>query len=713
MIDLLLELFSEEIPARMQAGAIKQLHDAILAELVQLRIVHGAVQQFVTPRRLAVIVKDLPDLQPDVTIEKKGPKLNAPEAAIAGFCKSANVERNDLQMAGEGKDAHYVHVAQLKGQAVAHILPEIINKIIANFHWPKSMRSSGGRSSAILSSGGRSSSIQTNVELLQEAEQVWVRPLRGIICLLGDEILPVEYAGVQAGRTSFGHRFMAGEELYIANANQYQAKLRAAYVIADAQERKANIEAQLHEAAGNHGLVLHQDDGLLDEVTGLVEYPVVMIGSFDAAYLRLPPEVLVLEMRNHQKYFALKNKMGEVVNKFAVVANIAANDGGTAIAAGNERVLKARLEDGAFYYEQDLKKPLDVWAEGLKAVIFHQKLGSVAQKIERIKHLAKHVVKFVPDADIEKTLRAASLCKADLTTGMVGEFPELQGIIGRYYALAQGEDEAVAEAIKQHYQPLGANDDVPTAPISVVIALADKLDSMAGLFAVGEFPTGSKDPFALRRAALGVIRIIRAHGLQLSLKDTLQVAIIQITNSQELAQPLVEKLYQFMLERLKVALRDDGMRYDAIEAILHDDNQYDINYLIMRINVLDGFLQTEAGANVLAAYKRASNILKKEEQKDKVKYDGRFDVVKLQQSEEIGLVEAIKSVEMRVQELLQADFFADAMHAICQLRPQLEAFFANVTVNADDNELRVNRLNILATVRNMLHQVADFSQLEG
>ena len=688
MTDLLLELFSEEIPARMQAGAIKQLHDAIVAELAQLRLEHGAVQQFVTPRRLAVIVQGLSDVQPDITIERKGPKLNSPELAIAGFCKAAGIERKDLQVVGEGKDAHYTHVAHVKGKAVASILPETINKIIANFHWQKSMRAGAG-------------------------EQSWVRPLRGIICLFGNEILPVEYAGVKAGRTTFGHRFMSSGEIQVVNTGEYEAKLKSAFVMANASERRIYIEAQLHQVALKHGLHVHKDEGLLDEVAGLVENPVVLVGSFAADYLRLPPEVLVLEMRHHQKYFALKNAKGEVVNKFAVVANIAASDGGAAIIAGNERVLKARLEDGAFYYEQDLKKPLDVWANGLQHVVFHQKLGNVAEKIERIKHLAEYIVPFVPHASVEKTLRAATLCKADLTTGMVGEFPELQGVMGRYYAIAQGEDAAVAEAIKQHYQPLGSNDDLPNVPEAIVISLSDKIDSMAGLFAVGELPTGSKDPFALRRAALGVIRIIRAHNLHLPLKELLQKAVMQVVHSSEKSQPITEKLYQFMLERLKVALRDDGIRYDAVEAILHDANEHDINRLILRVQILHEFLQTDAGANLLAAYKRASNILKKEEQKDKMQYDGNFIYANLQQNEEIALVDAIAAAEVKVQKLLKDEQFTEAMQVVGELRPELDAFFAVVTVNADESFLRINRLNVLAAIRNMLHQVADFSKLEG
>jgi glycyl-tRNA synthetase beta chain len=680
MTDLLLELFSEEIPARMQLAAIQQLSKAVLGGLTEARIEYSEVQQFSTPRRIAIIVQGLPDVQPDITIEKKAPKLSAPQAAIDGFCMANNVALSDLEVVGEGKDAHYLLKQHLHGQNVADILPALLRDVVSGFHWPKSMRWGNGT-------------------------QSWVRPMRGIIALFGEAIIPLEYAGVKSGRTTYGHRFMSEGEIIITHADEYETKLRKAKVITNREERKASILAQAEQTASEHNLSLRHDAGLLEEVTGLVEYPAVLCGEFSADYLRLPPEVLVLEMRHHQKYFALSGANGEISNHFIITANIETADAGAKIIKGNERVLKARLEDGVFYYEQDLKKPLNEWAKGLESVIFHQKLGSIAEKIKRITSLAEYLTIFVSHAIPAKVKRAAELCKADLTTGMVGEFPELQGIMGRYYALAQGEDAEVAESIKEHYQPVGANDELPTTPCGIVISLADKLDSLAGLFAAGEIPTGSKDPFALRRAALGIIRIIRSNNLHLPLKHILEIAIKPFSHKPELAA----QLYGFMLDRLRASLKDEDVRYDAIEAILADAHELDFNKIISKIKLLNGFMLSDDGANVLNLYKRASNILKKES----AHYDGMFIYDDLILEQEKTLVDTLARLEGEIKTLLSHNNFAESLQAAATLRTPLDAFFEGVMVNVDDAKIRHNRLNILTSVQILLHKIADFSKLEG
>jgi glycyl-tRNA synthetase beta chain len=686
MTDLLLELFSEEIPARMQVAAIKQLSKAVLGKLTEARLVYGEVEEFSTPRRIAIIVRDLPDMQPDITLEKKAPKLNAPQAALDGFCKANNVEIKDLEIVGEGKDAHYLLKQHLQGQRVADILPNLLQEVVNGFHWPKSMRWGNG-------------------------SQHWVRPLRSIVALFGEAILPLEYAGVKSGRITYGHRFMSEGEIIISNADEYEAKLRDAKVIANREARKSDILQQAHKIAKQNGLIfsahsiLSHDTGLLEEVTGLVEYPVVLCGEFNTDYLRLPPEVLVLEMRHHQKYFALTKNDGTLSNHFIITANIETTDGGAKIIKGNERVLKARLEDGAFYYEQDLKKPLNEWALMLENVIFHQKLGSIAAKVGRIKQLAEYLTVFVPHAMPDKVKRAAELCKADLTTGMVGEFPELQGIMGRYYAIAQGEDHEVAESIKEHYQPVGVNDELPSTPCGIVISLADKFDSLAGLFSAGEIPTGSKDPFALRRAALGIIRIVRTHELHLPLKHVLEIALKPFSHNAE----LLEQLYNFMLDRLRASLKDENVRYDAIEAILADSHELDLNKIISKIKLLDAFVISDDGANVLSLYKRASNILKKETNK----YDGMFVYDDLVLEQEKTLVDTLAKLEGEIKTLLSHNNFAESLQAVATLRTPLDSFFEGVMVNVDDAKIRHNRLNILTSVQDLLHKIADFSKLEG
>lgn len=686
MADFLLELLCEEIPARMQSAAISQLQEKLESGLREARLPHGAVRAFVTPRRLAILIKGMAQHQGDLTVERKGPRVGAPDKAIEGFCASAGVSRETLQE----RDGVYFAVSEQQGKPAPEALGTLIAEILSGFHWPKSMRWGA-------------------------FESRWVRPLRGIICLLGGDVVPVCFGHLKAGRTTQGHRFMASGAIELSEPAAYESMLEGAFVIADASRRREMIRSGCAELAAREGLSVKEDAALLDEVTGLVEWPVPVMGEFSPDYLRLPPEVLVLEMRHHQKYFALLDKNGAVTNRFLTVANIEAADGGEKIRHGNARVLRARLEDGAFYWEQDRRKPLDVWALGLASMVFHKQLGDMAAKVSRITRLAEKIAVFVPRASITQVARAAALCKADLTTGMVGEFPELQGVMGRYYALDQGEAPEVADAIRDHYKPAGLEDDVPHAPVAVAIALADKFDSLCGLFAAGEIPTGSKDPFALRRAALGVIRIIRTHKLRLPLGLTLQTACVPFAAQAQGAQAS-EAVHRFLLDRLRVSLREEGGRHDVVEAALAQAQTIagdDLMRLCALHDALSAFLVTPEGENLTAAYRRAANIVRKEEQRADAPYDGDYVYDLLVQEEERALAEALDALNTPLEEALEAEAYGDALSALAGLRSSLDRFFDQVTVNAEDAALRGNRLQLLAAVRGAAHRVADFSKLEG
>jgi glycyl-tRNA synthetase beta chain len=693
MTDLLLEVFSEEIPARMQAGALDQLRTKLEAGLREARLSYVSVKGYVTPRRVAVMVEGLPDHQPDQTVERKGPKTSAPEAAIEGFCTSVGLSRAQLQVRGEEKDATYFAVSEQQGMSTQAALPDIITPILNGFHWPKSMR-------------------------WGDFDPTWVRPLRSILCLFGTDIVPIAWGHLKAGSHTQGHRFMAPDAIRIASPDAYETALETAYVLADAAKRKAHIWAEATTLAAKHGFSVREDAGLLEEVTGLVEHPVALMGSFDASYLRLPPEVLVLEMRHHQKYFAVLDAQGNVTNRFIAIANLRAKDNGARIIAGNERVIRARLEDGAFYYEQDRRKSLDVWAEGLASMLFHKRLGTMAEKVMRITALANYLTVFVPHAQPTQVQRAAALCKADLTTGMVGEFPELQGVMGRYYALAEGVDEAVADAIRDHYKPAGVNDDIPTEPTAVVVALADKWDSLVGLFAAGEIPTGSKDPYALRRCALGILRMVRTNAIRLPLGDAIHHALkpfVTLASAETAAH-----VQHFMMERLKVALKDEGVRHDLTEAALMQGADDDVVRITARARALQTFLGSEDGQNVLAAYKRAANILKKEEAKDGRTYDGTYDrelivreMERTGEAYERDVVHALAEARPKVETAVGQEEYHAALHQIAQLRTPLDAFFTHVMVNAEDSAVRINRLQILAAIRSLLHTVADFTVIAG
>ncbi|TAE35115.1 MAG: glycine--tRNA ligase subunit beta [Alphaproteobacteria bacterium] len=678
MADFLLELLCEEIPARMQQSAITQLCEGLKKYASEAHITYDAIHGYVTPRRLCMHIEGLPLLLPDQTIERKGPKVNAPAAAIDGFCASVQMERSALDVRTVGKEDVYFVTIHQKGKALSELLPTWVETLLAAFHWQKSMR-------------------------WADYDHAWVRPMQSILCLLDHAVLPVRFGHLVAGKTTRGHRFMSDGELIINHPHEYKAALAAANVMVDAVERKAFIATRADEIAKAHGLSIKPDAGLLDEVTGLVEYPVPLMGTFDNAYLALPPEVLVLEMRHHQKYFALMDAQGKIAPHFITIANLEAHDGGAKIIAGNQRVLRARLDDGAFYWEQDKKKSLDQWSHDLSSMMFHKNLGMMDARVQRIVRLADYLAPH--DATIT---RAAQLCKADLVTGMVGEFPELQGIMGRYYALAQGEAAEVADAIRDHYLPVGAHDSAPTALISAMIALADKVDYLVSLFAAGEAPTGSKDPFALRRTALGIIKIIRAHPdlKHMSLLDMIDHALNGLP---PMAHPLNDSattIYNFITERLKVMLKDEGIRYDVLEAITHR-HKTSIMPIVEYSHILTEIIASDAGAAFIASYKRAYNIVRKAGlAEDHAPIDERL----LQQEEERDLYHVLTALGSN--EDMETDYRA-AWHALYPITEPLNRFFDKVLVNVEDEQLRTNRLQMLAHVRWLVHLRAQCDLLEG
>jgi glycyl-tRNA synthetase beta chain len=701
MADLLLELFSEEIPARMQADAISHLQKSLSEKLGQ------PAKGFVTPRRLAVIISNLPAVQPDVNTELKGPKVGAPQAAIDGFLKKSGMKLEDLQQ----QDGVYVAKIFQKGKPTAEILKPIIEEILKNFPWPKSMRWGANETS-------------------------WVRPLHSILCIFDGKVVPVEFAGVKAGDTTRGHRFLAPGAITIDTPEGYEAALKKAFVMADRDTRKAEILKQATALASANDLRLKTDDSLLEEVTGLVEWPNVLMGTIDKNYMDLPPEVLVSEMRAHQKYFACETKDGTFSDKFLITSNMVARDEGKAIIAGNERVLRARLADGCFFWDQDRKKKLEDWAKGLETVTYHAKLGTVADKVARIEKLALLILSSLRaqrsnpdwiaaspaaprDDDVK---RAAALCKADLTTGMVGEFPELQGVMGRYYALHQGESPDVADAIRDHYLPLGPSSPVPTKPVSVCIALADKLDTLISMFAIGEKPTGSKDPFALRRSALGVIRIVLENNIRLPLSRILSSSAAHravgdlhpFGTRSPTAQSAAEDdgLMTFFHDRLIVQLKDSGIRHDVIKAVIANGDD-DLVRIVNRAKAVQAFLDTDDGKNLLAGYKRAANILAIEEKKDKKVYPGGVNLPMLQETAEKSLFEKMCDLDAPLAEALNEERYDQAGATLAVLRPFVDQFFDSIMVNVENTELRENRLNLLAQIKRRLEYIADFSLIEG
>jgi glycyl-tRNA synthetase beta chain len=697
MPDLLLELFSEEIPARMQARAAEDLKTIVTGKLVDAGLVYEGAKAFATPRRLALTIQGLPARQPDLREEKKGPRVGSPAKAIEGFLKSAglaSIDEATIQRDPKKGD-FYLALIERPGRPAIDVLSEMLPVVIRTFPWPKSMRWGEGR-------------------------LTWVRPLHSIVATFGPEteepeVVPFQVEGIAAGRTTRGHRFLAPDAIEVKRFDDYVAKLAKAKVVLDPERRKAQILADAKNLAFAQGYDLVEDRALLDEVAGLVEWPVVLIGSFDREFLAIPPEVIRTTIRVNQKCFVLRDpQTASLVNKFILVANIEASDGGKAIVAGNERVIRARLSDAKFFYEADLKTRLEDRLHKFEHIVFHEKLGTQAERIARIGKLAVALAPLVR-ADVAKVERAAKLCKADLLTDVVGEFPELQGLMGRYYAEAQGEDEAVAHASEDHYRPKGPDDLVPADPVAVAVALADKLDTLVGFWAIDEKPTGSKDPYALRRAALGVIRIVLDDAIRLPLLATIKQAILVAGTRHGMidSERVPADLLVFFADRLKVQLREQGARHDLVDAVFAMERQDDLVLIARRVEALGTFLDGEDGKNLVAGSKRAANILRIEEKRDATTFDGAPDPQLYAQAEERALAEAIDVAKRDAAAAVGKEDFEAAMRAMAKLRPHVDAFFDKVTVNTDDKPVRANRLRLLNQIRAATLAVADFSRIEG
>ncbi|MCL5776739.1 glycine--tRNA ligase subunit beta [Limibaculum sp. FT325] len=752
MADLLLELFSEEIPARMQARAAEDLRRLVTDRLVENGLTYAAAAAFATPRRLALSLTGLPKVTPDTAEERKGPRTDAPQPAIEGFLRSTGLTLDALERRADKKGEVFFAVIRRPGRPASEVIAEAVEHAVRNFPWPKSMRWGPG-------------SLR------------WVRPLHRIVCVLSDEagasVVPVEIDGIRSGDQTEGHRFMARGPFRVAHFDDYAAKLAAHRVVLDPEERAHRIWHDATQMAFALGMEVVEDKGLLAEVAGLAEWPVVLMGEIGAEFLDLPPEVLQTSMREHQKFFSVRNPKTGRIERFVTVANIEAPDGGAAILKGNRRVLAARLSDAKFFWENDRRKVagqgiagIEAMAKPLDSVVFHQKLGSQAERIARIAALAREIAPAV-GADPDLAEQAAKVAKADLASAMVYEFPELQGVMGKYYARAAGLPEPVANAAEAHYRPLGPSDAVPSEPVSVAVALADKIDMLTGFWAIDEKPTGSKDPFALRRAALGVIRTVLENDIRLRIKPLLTLGddlhYLQWASSAfakvdevrrsicaelgievedfDSAKRLIEKnfrsdrrearladllntkmadipdprddLLTFLADRLKVALRDQGIRHDVIQACFDLGGQDDLVLLVNRVRAAQEFLATEDGANLLTAYRRASNIVRIEEEKDGVEYSMPPDPMFAEGAEEAALFEALDAAEPAIAAALRAEDFTAAMAAMARLRLPVDAFFDKVTVNAPNQILRRNRLCLLTRIRQVMRQVAVWDAIEG
>jgi glycyl-tRNA synthetase beta chain len=718
MAELLLEILSEEIPARMQARAADDLKRLVTDALKGAGLGFSSAKAFATPRRLVLVVDGIPDRQPDVKDERKGPAVGAPDKAIQGFLGSVGLaldqcEKRDIK----GKEFWFA-VIERKGGATRDVLAPLLADVINKFPWPKTMR----WANTIFS---------------------WVRPVHNILAIFDGLPVPqVMGLGVRSASrapgveshsiyldfndTTYGHRFLAPAPIKVTGFEDYREKLREAHVILDPEDRRERLLEDADRLAEAEGLRLRNDPGLFDEVTGLVEWPVALIGRIDDAFMDLPAEVLTESMRAHQKYFALETRDRKLAPRFIVIANMLTDDGGAAVVAGNERVLRARLSDARFFWDQDRKAKLESRVAKLAGITFHARLGTVAEKVDRMESLAAELCEFIPGSDRDKARSAAHLAKADLTSGMVGEFPELQGTMGRYYALNDGEDADVAEAIAQHYAPRGPNDLCPTAPTAIAVALADKIDSLVGFFGIGEKPTGSRDPYALRRAALGVIRLIVENGLRVPLKEAFALAhqgypkspiatvvAEELPRKRSVISDHSDELVAFFADRLKVQMREKGVRHDLIDAVFALEAEDDLVRLLTRVDALTALLGTDDGANLLTAYRRAANIVAIEEKKDKSAYDGAVDEKLLTEAQEKHLNEVLVREERALEQTLKAEKYGDAMAALAHLRAPVDAFFDHVTVNCDDRALRANRLRLLSRIRAALHHVADFSKIEG
>ncbi|HEY6921226.1 MAG TPA: glycine--tRNA ligase subunit beta [Methyloceanibacter sp.] len=670
----------------MQARAREDLARLLGDALGEAGLEFNEIKTFATPRRLTAVVEGLPSRSPDIREEKKGPRVDAPDAAIKGFLKSAGLASADqAERRDDKKGAYYVALLERPGRATEEVIAEIVPELVKTFLWPKSMRWGYGRLR-------------------------WVRPLHSIVCLLDGEIVPFEVDGIRSGNETRGHRFMAPEPFKVKRFRDYKEKLREAKVILDRDERARVILEGARKAAEKEELTLVEDDALLAENAGLTEWPVVLTGSFDEEFLSVPPEVLTTSMKAHQKCFSLRMKDGALANRFIVVANLEARDKGKAIVAGNERVIRARLADAKFFFEQDRKVMLPDRVPKLKEIVFHEKLGSQYERVQRVWRLARELAPLVgTDPDLAE--RAAILAKADLVSLMVGEFPELQGVMGRYYALDQEENEAVAEAIAAHYKPLGPSDDVPREPVAIAVALADKLDMLVGFWAIDEKPTGSKDPYALRRAVLGIIRIVLENDLRLRLAEYLLTHRV-MAKFDPAIHNLADSLLSFFADRLKVYLRDQGARHDLVDAVFALGGD-DLLMIVRRVEALGRVLDTEDGEHLLVGTKRAINILRIEEKKDSREYNEAPDPLLFKRPEEKALAKAVDAVEKAAAAAVAREDFEAAMAEMAKLRTPVDEFFDHVTVNATDPDLRANRLRLLNQIRATTLTVADFSRIEG
>lgn len=685
MADLLIELFSEEIPAGLQAPAAQNLKKLLTNGMVEAGLTYANASAFHTARRLTLVVEGLLDASPTVQEERKGPKVGAPEQAINGFLRGAGLSMDDLKVRDDKKGQVYFAKITKPGRPAAEIVAEVLEATIRNFPWPKSMRWGSG-------------SLR------------WVRPLQSILCVLSNEaevsVVPLDVDGIKAGNQTRGHRFMAPDAFAVSGFEDYETKLKRAKVILRADERQAAIWQEAQTQAFALGQSVVEDTGLLAEVAGLVEWPVVLMGQIDEEFLDLPPEVLKTSMKEHQKFFSVSNPKTGRIERFVTVANIEAADQGATILKGNQKVLAARLADAKFFWENDLREAkagMGNWQAALENVTFHNKLGSQAARIKRIAALARDLAPVV-GADPDMAEQAALVAKADLSSQMVYEFPELQGLMGRYYAEKAGMSADIAAACEAHYSPLGPSDDVPTAPVSVAVALADKLDMLTGFWAIDEKPTGSKDPFALRRAALGVIRLILDNHLTLPLADRLAAAD---------AGAGAADLLGFFQDRLKTYLRDRGIRHDVIDACIAMPQSDDLALLVKRAEALQGALGTDDGENLIQGFKRANNILSQAEEKDGVEYSFGADVKYAENEAEKVLFAALDSADKTIQPAMATQDFAAAMAAMATLRGPIDAFFEAVKINADSTLVRRNRLNLLSRIRTTCLSVADLTKVEG
>jgi glycyl-tRNA synthetase beta chain len=696
MPELLIELFSEEIPARMQAKAAEDLRALITNGLVDAGLTYEGAQAHATPRRLVLSVEGLQAKAADTVEERKGPRIDAPIPAIEGFLKSTGLKLDQLGIQEDKKGKSYIATIKKPGREATAIVAELLPKVIREFPWPKSMRWGSG-----------------NLR--------WVRPLQSIICTFDGEVVALEVDGIKSSNTTRGHRFLSKGEITVRRFEDYADQLHKAHVIVDAAARLETIRADAKNLAFAQGLEMIEDEALLKEVAGLVEWPVVLMGSFDESFLSVPPEVIITTIKVNQKCFCLKGSDGKLANKYLLVANTIAADGGKTIIAGNNKVIAARLSDAKFFWDQDRKVKLEDLLPKLDSITFHAKLGSQGERVKRIEALAGEIAKTI-GADVAKAQLAAKLCKADLVTGMVGEFPELQGLMGRYYALDQGIDAEVADAIRDHYKPQGPSDSIPVSKVGMAVALADKLDVLICFWAIGETPTGSKDPFALRRAALGIVRMVLNSDLRIHLRRIHESEFLKLNLSsieKHIVGELVpqnssgDTLLDFFGDRLKVYLKDQGARHDLIDAVFSLGGQDDLLMVTRRVEALSKFLDTDDGKNLLAGVKRASNILRIEEKKDGKTYSGDVNPQQLIKGEEKALHSAISQAAALARKAIEHEDFEAAMRAIAKLRAPVDEFFEGVIVNDKDATFRENRLRLLNRIREAVAEVADFSKIEG